>query len=235
MSTDPLIHCDIISTQPLTDTVMQVIMLPQQKFTYLAGQYTYLVTPDGRQTPFSIANALLGSNRLEFHIRHAPDSDYSRYLLAQIKQQQGLNITPAKGECVYENPRQLAVILLAGGTGFAPMKAIIEQMLSENVSHPVYLYWGARKKNDLYLPEIPELWQRTIDAFHYIPVLSEPELTWCGRAGWVHKIVMQDIDDLKNYQVYAAGPQAMVEQAYQLFLQHGLSAASMRSDGLVKI
>jgi CDP-4-dehydro-6-deoxyglucose reductase len=235
MSTDRLIHCDIVSIQPLTDTVMQVIMLPQEQFTYLAGQYTCIVTPDGRRTPFSIANAPLGSRRLEFHIRHAPDSAYSRYLLTQIKQQKSLNITHAQGSCIYENPRQLPVILLAGGTGFAPMKAIIEQMLSDTLSHPVYLYWGARKKNDLYLPEIPELWQRTMDAFHYVPVLSEPEQSWNGRAGWVHTAVVQDIGDLKNYQVYAAGPQAMVEQAYQLFLQHGLPATAMRSDGLVKI
>ncbi|NKB47428.1 MAG: hypothetical protein GKR77_06535 [Legionellales bacterium] len=232
MTVKTLIQCEVTNIKPLTDTVIQVEVLPQQPFHYQAGQYTYIVTNDGCQMPFSIANAPLGAKQLEFHIRHASDSDYSRYLLAQIKQQQNLVITAAEGECVYDNPQSQSVILLAGGTGFAPIKAIIEQVLSQTLSHSLYLYWGARRMNDLYLPELAQHWQRTIERFHYQPVLSEPDANWTGQSGWVHEAVVQRHTDLTNWQVYAAGPPEMIQRAYQSFTLQGLSSEQMHSDGL---
>jgi CDP-4-dehydro-6-deoxyglucose reductase len=110
------------------------------------------------------------------------------------------------------------VILLASGTGFAPIKAIVEHAIYKGIRRPMALYWGGRTRSDLYLNALPERWQREY-GIRYTPVLSEPrpEDSWTGRTGFVHRVVMEDIPDLSGFQVYACGTPLMVDAAHRDF------------------
>jgi CDP-4-dehydro-6-deoxyglucose reductase len=111
------------------------------------------------------------------------------------------------------------IVFVAGGTGFAPIKAIIEHALFSRVDRPMVLYWGARAKQDLYLPDLPGSWQQQSRNFTFIPVLSDPrpEDAWPGRTGLVHQAVMDDFRDLSGYQVYACGAPGMIDAARRDF------------------
>ena len=112
------------------------------------------------------------------------------------------------------------LIFVAGGTGFAPVKALIEHAFEKGFDQPMVLYWGARSRKDLYMPGLPEKWQQERPNFSYIPVLSDPLPGdgWPGRTGFVHQAVLDDFADLSSYQVYACGAPAMTDLARETFV-----------------
>ena len=116
------------------------------------------------------------------------------------------------------------VILVAGGTGFAPIKSILEHAFATGIKRPLHLYWGVRAQRDLYLHDLPQAWAREHAHFRYTPVLSEPlsENHWSGRSGWVHEAVMADHPDLSRHEVYASGPPPMIEALKKAVIAHGL-------------
>ena len=125
------------------------------------------------------------------------------------------------------------MLLVAGGTGFAPIKAVIEHAIAENQQRPMTLYWGGRRREDLYLSDLAEDWARTHPLFHFVPVLSEPapEDRWSGRSGLVHVAAMQDFNDLSSYQAYVCGAPAMVAAARRDFVgQCGLPEEEFIAD-----
>jgi len=123
---------------------------------------------------------------------------------------------------------------MAGGTGFAPIKAIIEQALADGDKHPKHLYWGAKTVSDLYLDELPQQWVKTVPHFQYTPVLSasNDQGLWQGRTGLLHEIIAQDHPSLTSYQVYAAGPPDLIFAALKTFQTLGLKKELMYSDAL---
>jgi CDP-4-dehydro-6-deoxyglucose reductase len=116
------------------------------------------------------------------------------------------------------------VILVAGGTGFAPIKSILEHAFATGIKRPLHLYWGVRAQRDLYLHDLPQAWAREQPHFRYTPVLSEPlsEDHWSGRSGWVHAAVIADHPDLSRHEVYASGPPPMIEALKKAVKTHGL-------------
>lgn len=227
--------CQIDLIKPLTDTIILLLLQPvdNKRFDYTAGQYIKIVTADGRQMPFSIANAPLGARQIELHIRHTEANAYSNYLLNEIKRTGLLTITGPFGHCIYQQKSTRPCILMAGGTGFAPMKAIIEQALANGDNHPKHLYWGVKTVSDLYLDELPQQWAKAVPDFQYTPVLSTTNnRLWQGRTGLVHEIIAQDHPSLANYQVYAAGAPDMVFAALKTFQALGLKKGLMYSDVL---
>ncbi len=107
------------------------------------------------------------------------------------------------------------MILLAGGTGFAPIKAIVEHAIAEKSPRPMFIYWGAKARADLYQNALPAAWAAAHPHIRYIPVLSEPAPAdaWTGRSGFVHQAVMADFPDLSGHQVYACGSPGMIDTA----------------------
>jgi CDP-4-dehydro-6-deoxyglucose reductase len=124
------------------------------------------------------------------------------------------------------------MIMVAGGTGFAPIKGIVEHMLHHNIKRDIVIYWGARALEDLYMPELPQTWAEQYEHIKFIPVLSDakPEDEWQGRTGLVHQAVLDDISDLSNFEVYCCGAPAMVEVAHTSFQQAGLPEDAFYSD-----
>jgi CDP-4-dehydro-6-deoxyglucose reductase len=223
------------SMELLHGNIWQVFLTPPQKkyLQYKAGQYLEIFNPAHDPRPFSIANAPIENNGIiELHIRCVANSPYTLSLIENIKKTRTLDIRGPFGQCTYKKIPEYPSIFIAGGTGFAPIKAIIEQALSEKITQPIYLYWGARTQADLYMNELASQWEKDVSHFQYIPVLSASLEAdhWTGKTGFLHDAVLADHPDLTHHHVYASGPQEMVYAALDIFKRHGLDEKLMYSD-----
>jgi len=202
------------------DVAIVSLKLPAgERLQYLAGQYIDLLLKEGQHRSFSIATAPEDDALLELHVRHIPGGFFSDALFNQYKGREILRFEGPFGAFYLRDASNKPMIFVAGGTGFAPIKAVIEHAFHHQVERPMVLYWGVRSLRDLYLPELPGRWQSEHRNFSFIPVLSDPLPgdDWPGRTGFVHKAVMADFNDLSGYQVYACGGPAMIDVARSEF------------------
>ena len=201
----------------LTDDIAQLWLAPQRDYRWQAGDYLTLAPEaalDAR--PFSIANAPNAAGRIELHIRNTGDDWYGRLFAARP----GDTLLLGAPQQQYPHPRgDRPVIFVAGGTGFAPFKALTEQLLSDGFQQPIHFYWGARTRKDLYQHEVISAWAAHNDRLHYVPVLSEE--AWAGRTGLVADAVLEDFDSLTGMEVYLCGPWPMVQDGRTRFQQAG--------------
>jgi len=201
--------------RPAADVLLLRLRLPQNdRLQYLAGQYLDIHMKDGQRRSFSMANPPHQDDLLELHIRNYGGA-FSRYAFEQLKERDILRFEGPFGSFFLREESTKPIVLVASGTGFAPIKAIIEHAFHTGSTRPMVLYWGGRKRADLYLDALPRQWERDHVAFRYVPVLSEPqpEDDWSGRTGLVHRAVMEDLPDLSGHQVYACGNPLMVDAA----------------------
>ena len=209
--------------KPASDVAIVKLKLPaNERLQFLAGQYIDLLLKDGKRRSFSLATPPHADELLELHIRHVPGGLFSGALFTQYKGREILRFEGPLGFFYLREESDKPIIFVAGGTGFAPIKAIIEHALYHQIqsTRPMVLYWGVRSKQDLYLPDLPGRWQsENPGRFTYIPVLSEPkhEDAWPGRVGFVHQAVLDDFRDLSGYHVYVCGGPAMVDAAKRDF------------------
>ncbi len=207
-----------------SDVMILKLQLPaNQNLQYRAGQYIEIILRDGARRSYSMANAAhnLGSPpALELHLRHMAGGVFTDHVFSGIKERDILRIEGPFGSFFLRDDSQAPMVLLASGTGFAPIKAIIEHMPLRRVQRPAVLYWGCRTRADLYLHEWALQACDELPALRYVPVLSEPreDDRWDGRVGLVHEQVMADIADLSAHQVYACGAPVMVEAAQRDFV-----------------
>lgn len=216
------------------DVVRIYLKLPgDDRMQFLAGQYIDILLKDGRHRSFSLANAPHDDELLELHIRHVEGGDFTKYVMDELKENDVLRIEGPHGHFHLNEGTEKSLIFMAGGTGFAPIKGVMEHALAEELSQPIYLYWGARSKADLYLYELAQQWADEHDNIHFIPVLSDPnhEDAWEGRTGYVHDAIMEDFPDgFADYEVYACGPPGMVNAGHAAFIARALPADSYFSD-----
>jgi len=213
--------CRIESIEkPADDVAVVKLKLPAaERMQFLAGQYVDFLLKDGKRRSFSIANAPHDDALIELHVRHVPGGFFTDQLFTQFKGREILRLEGPLGSFYLREETDKPMIFVAGGTGFAPIKAMIEHALHHQIDRPMVLYWGARAKKDLYLPDLPGRWQQAHPLFTFIPVLSDPrpDDDWPGRTGFVHRAVMEDFPDLSGYQVYACGAPAMIDAARRDF------------------
>ena len=213
--------------------VLRLKLPSSETFSYLPGQYIDFLMPDGKRRSFSLASTPADGALLELHIRHYPGGNFSRYVFEELKPRTILRIEGPLGTFFLREDSDKPVILMAGGTGFAPIKGIIEHALAQGTLRPMVLYWGVRSLRDLYMAQLAGSWQTAHPNFTFIPVLSEPapEDHWTGRSGLVHEAILADFDDLSGYQVYACGAPVMVDAGKRTFTaQRGLPEAEFYSD-----
>ncbi len=205
----------------LAPDVMELgLRLPaSERLQFLAGQYIDILLKDGKRRSFSLANAPHDDGCLQLHIRHTPGGLFTDQVFSTLKVRDILRFNGPHGSFYLREDSSKPMILLAGGTGFAPIKAIVEHALHENCERPMYFYWGARARADLYMAELPRQWAAIHGHIRYVPVLSEPrpEDAWIGRTGLVHQAVMADFPDLSAFQVYACGAPGMIDAARRTF------------------
>ncbi len=229
--------CRVARMERLAEDVMRLFLkLPQQAdFRFLAGQYIDILLRDGRRRSFSLANAPASDALLELHIRRVEGGRFTSQVFAHMQEKDLLRFEGPLGEFFLRQDSDRPVILVAGGTGFAPIKSMLEQAFAEGTQRPFHLYWGARTVEGLYLDQLPRQWAATRSGFHYTPVLSAaaPGSHTDYRQGQVHEAVCQDFGDLSGFDVYASGPPAMVEAARSAFLARGLDADHFHADAFV--
>lgn len=214
------------------DVAILTLKLPSNPpFTFLAGQYIDILMGDGKKRSFSIANSPEKKGYLELHIRAVPGGAFSQYVLEEMKGKEVLRFTGPLGGFFLRENSDKPIIFIASGTGFAPVKSIVEYAFHQGVQREMVFYWGARTQADLYMIELPLSWQQKPN-FTFIPVLSETsaEDAWMGRTGLVHQAVLEDFQDLSGWQVYASGSPLMVEAAHSSFMEKKLSPDEFFSD-----
>lgn len=197
--------------------VLQLKLPASERLQFLAGQYIDILMKGGQRRSFSMANAPHDDALLQLHVRNY-GGPFSEYVFQRMKEKEILRFEGPLGTFFLREDSDKPIILLASGTGFAPIKAIIEHAIYKGIKRPMTLYWGGRRRNDLYMSALAENWERD-HGIGYVPVLSEaqPEDQWTGRVGFVHQAVMDDIRDLSGHQVYACGAPLMVEAAHRDF------------------
>jgi CDP-4-dehydro-6-deoxyglucose reductase, E3 len=214
------------------DVVILQLKLPVgDRLQYLAGQYIDILLKDGKRRSYSMANAPHQDEFLELHLRNLPGGMFSALAFTQLKERAILRFQGPFGVFFLRESNK-PIIFLAGGTGFAPIKSVIEDAFYKKIDRPMVLYWGVRAHRDLYLPDLPNQWVSEHPNFEFVPVLSEPqpEDRWTGRTGLVHQAVLDDFRDLSEYQVYGCGAPVMIEVAHKTFVERGLPDDEFYSD-----
>ncbi len=224
----------VAALERLAGDVMRLkLKLPAtERLQFLAGQYVDIILRDGRRRGFSLANAPHDDEFLELHVRHVPGGRFTDHVFNEMKERTILRFEGPLGAFFLREDNDRPVILMGGGTGFAPLKSIVEHALYVEDPRQFTIYWGVRSRCDLYLDALARSWARKHSKIGYVPVLSEPraEDNWEGRTGFVHEAVCADHSDLAGYDVYMSGPPAMINAAREAFTAQGLPEARLYYD-----
>jgi CDP-4-dehydro-6-deoxyglucose reductase len=226
-------HARVFRMEKLTDDVMQVLLkLPAgQKITFQAGQYINIILDDGQRRAFSFANPPHEAEFVELQIRLMPGGRFTTHVFDAMKEGDDVRFEGPLGDFTLRESAR-PIVFVAGATGFAPVKSMVEDAFARGLKREIHLYWGVRTLKDLYLPELPARWAEEHDNFHFIPVLSEaaPEDHWHGRTGLVHEAILADFPELSEHEIYACGSVRMVEAIFPFLKQHGAEEGACFSD-----
>jgi len=222
------------SMEPLSHDVMRVVLKLDgaEQIEFYAGQYINILLDDGRKRSFSFATAPHVGDRIELQIRRIPGGFYTSHVFERMKVGDRVRFEGPLGSFFLREDSEKPIIFVAGSTGFAPVKSMLEHAFRRGLRRRMLLYWGVRSLRDLYSPDLPRQWEREHENFSFVPVLSEPapEDDWSGRTGFVHEAILADFPDLAAFQVYACGSAGMVQAAYPAFKEHGLQQDDCFSD-----
>ena len=205
-----------------------------ERIAFAAGQYINIVLDDGQRRAFSFANPPHDGGQVELHVRLIPGGRFTTHVFTGLQVGDTLAFEGPLGDFRLRDSAR-PILFVAGATGFAPVKSILEDAFQRGVQRPMWLYWGVRQRQDLYLLALAERWQREHANFHLVPVLSHamPEDGWQGRTGLVHEAMLADFPDLSGHEVYVCGSVKMVEAAVPAFIAQGLSEDVCFSDAFV--
>jgi CDP-4-dehydro-6-deoxyglucose reductase len=219
-----MLPCRVQKLERLADDVIVLYLrLPaNERLQFLAGQYIEFLLKDGSRRSFSMGNAPHDDELIQLHVRHVPGGQFTAHVFGKMKERDILRLEGPLGTFFLREDSAKPIVFVASGTGFAPIKSIIEHALRKGVTRPMVLYWGGRRPKDLYVNELPQKWAAEHpQQFRYVPVISDalPADNWTGRTGFVHRAVMEDFPDLSAHQVYACGVPVMVDAAKRDFIQ----------------
>ena len=222
---EKIIQAQVEAISPLTDSIVQLVLAPDEFVDYQAGQYLQIVFAE-EAFSYSIANAPLGSHKYELHIRHSLDNPYNQQLFAHIKEQGSVRVRVPFGECSINHldPHR-PIMFIAGGTGFAPVKAMIEQLLASADPRPFELFWGARSQSDLYMDEKLNSWKAHVSRFNYFSLLADESKETLASC-----ILEKHPKDLREWQIVISGPFDMVYSIRDVLVNNGVSPTQLFSD-----
>ena len=198
------------------DVLVIALKLPaNERLQYLAGQYIEFMLKDGKRRSYSMANAPHDDQFVQLHIRHMPGGHFTDHVFGKMKERDILRFEGPLGSFFLREESSKPMVFVASGTGFAPIKAIVEHALYREGRRPMTLYWGGRRPKDIYMMDLCKRWQDSMPNFSFVPVVSDarPEDQWDGRSGFVHLAAMADFPDLSGHQVYACGAPIVVDSA----------------------
>ena len=224
----------VIARDRLAPDVMRLRLAPVggASLRWLPGQYIEILLDNGKRRAFSLARAPHEGEALEVHVRHVAGGGFTSWVFERMAVGDTLRVEGPFGTFVPREHSERPMILMAGGTGFAPVKAIVEHFLHLGSRRPMHLYWGARTGADLYLRELPERWAAEVPTLDFHPVVSDADAAAevGARAGLVHQAVLADHPDLSGYDVYMCGPPAMIDAGRRAFVAAGLPESHLYYD-----
>lgn len=226
-------------TKASHDVMLMRLQLPAADvFKYHAGQYIEFMLRDGARRAYSMANAphtQAETPQVELHVRHTPGGKFTDHVFSAMKEKEILRVEGPFGSFYLREDSTKPMVLLASGTGFAPIKAMIEHMQFKRITRPAVLYWGGRRPADLYMHDWVMARVAEMPNLSYVPVISDAlaEDVWTGRTGFVHNAVLKDMPDLSRHQVYACGAPIVVDSAQAAYIQAGLPADEFFADSFV--
>jgi CDP-4-dehydro-6-deoxyglucose reductase len=223
----------VTSMRKATDDVMIVNLAADgDPIRFYPGQYINVLLPGGERRSFSFATAPHRNEDIELHIRLIPGGTFTTYVFTQMNVGDRLAFEGPLGAFFLRDDSAKPIIFVAGATGFAPVKSMVEHAFHVGMKRTMILYWGVRSLGDLYLPDLPKQWAAEHANFTFVPVLSAPlpQDRWTGRTGLVHEAILADFPDLRDHQIYACGSAKMVEAAHPAFLAHGITQDDCFSD-----
>ena len=227
-------RAQVIELTHLADDVMcvRIELLGEAPLRFYAGQYLNVLLDDGEKRSFSFATAPHDTKTIELHIRLVPGGKFTTHVFRQMKVGDIIELEGPQGSFFLREDSDKPIVFVAGATGFAPVKSMLEHAFRAGVARSMVLYWGVRSKKDLYLGDLAQRWAVEHGNFRFVPVLSEPkpEDHWQGRTGLVHEAILADYPDLSGQQLYACGSVRMVEAAHPAFAARGLSQDDCFSD-----
>jgi CDP-4-dehydro-6-deoxyglucose reductase len=209
----------------LAADVIGLRLLPapgERRLNRLPGQYIDVLLDDDRRRPFSIANGPQADGMVELHVRHVAGGGFTSWVSDSLKVGDRLRIEGPLGTFVPREDSERPMLFMAGGTGFAPVKAIVEHFIALGTRRSIQVYWGARSAADLYLRPLAEHWERELPHLQFHAVVSDPEQAAGLRPGLVHEAVLADQPDLSGHDLYMSGPPVMIDASHQRFLDAGL-------------
>ena len=232
-----VLDAQVLSNRLVADDVslLQLRFAAGVRARFAAGQYLEVLPPDGSRRAFSMANAPHDNDGVLLHVRHVPGGDFTSRVVPALRRGDRLRVELAHGDFRLREDSARGLLFVAGGTGFAPIKSIIDDMLRRGVQRDITLYWGARNPGGLYAADAVARWQRRRPKLRFVPVISEPvdAAQWDGRRGLVHEALRQDFDSAAQFDVYACGAPAMVRAVRGVVLERGLPAERFFSDSFV--
>jgi NAD(P)H-flavin reductase/ferredoxin len=217
------------------EVIRLMLSLPdEQSVSFKAGQYINIILEDGQRRAFSFANPPQQRGHIELHVRRVPGGRFTGDVFTTMKVGDSLRFEGPLGQFTLNESRH-PILFVAGATGFAPIKSIVEDAFARGLTRQMWLYWGVRKRDDLYAMKLAEQWQREHANFRFIPVLSEadPADAWRGRTGLVHEAMLADFPDLREHEVYVCGSVKMVEAAVPAFIEQGLGEGFCFTDAFL--
>lgn len=215
---------------PADDVAILKLKLPASaSFEYIAGQHVQLIIK-GERRSYSIANISDTYAGIELHIRKVTKGVFSEIIFNELKLNQLLRMEGGIGT-FFVRKSDAPIIFLAGGTGFAPIKSMVEQLIKDHTKRDICIYWGASTVDGFY-SDLADNWMNQYENVKYVPVLSGND-RWDGRKGLVHEAVLEDIESLSLYEVYACGSPKMIEVARSDFVSNGLIPGKFYSDAFV--
>lgn len=201
------------------------LKLPKgQRLQFLAGQYVDILLKGGRRRSFSLASAPHEEDFLELHLRLVAGGDFTGFVFNEMPDKAILRMEGPLGTFFIREDSPRPILMMGGGTGFAPLKSMVEHLIHQDNQRPVHLFWGARNRDELYQDELAREWARNYPWFSYTPALSEPGAKdhWTGETGFIHEALLRAYADLSGFDVYMSGPPVMVNAARSSFSEHGL-------------
>jgi CDP-4-dehydro-6-deoxyglucose reductase len=226
--------CRVARLKPLAHDVMGLYLrLPAvERMQFLAGQYIDILLPHNHRRSFSLANPPHDDALLELHVRNVPGGLFSKEVFQHLQEGTLLRIQGPLGTFFLREDASRPIVMIAGGTGYAPIQAMLRHIFENHRGRDVVFYWGARAARDLYADARLKEWTKTEPHFRYVPVLSEPmpEDRWTGYTGFVHEALLKDLPDLAGHDIYLSGPPPMVQAARAAFPARGADPLRMYSD-----
>ena len=217
------------------DLIRLTVSLPNgENIRFRAGQYINVILDDGQRRAYSFASAPDQNAAIELHVGLVPGGRFTGHVFNEMKVGDTLRFEGPLGQFTLQES-ELPILFVAGATGFAPVKSIVEDAFNRGLRRPMWLYWGVRRRDNLYLAALAEQWQAEHDNFHFVPVLSDadPQDDWQGRQGLVHEAMLKDFPDMRGYEIYLCGSVKMVEAAVPAFISQGLDEGLCFTDAFV--